>query len=612
MTLTLESGSLADLSLEQLSNLTVTSASKRSERLADAPAAIYVITNEDIKRAGATNLGEALRLAPNLEVAQVNSDNFAISSRGFLNLVTNKLLVLVDGRVIYSPVLSGVIWNTQDVMLEDVDRIEVISGPGAALYGADAFDGVINVITKSAKDTEGNVVLVGGGNKERDYQARIGAPLGDDGAYRIYAKHTEDYGTSRTDGTSEDDDLRRDQMGFRVDFGHADSAASTVQGDVYQSTIGSIRGAIEYANGANILGRYTDTFASGSKLMVQGYVDHSELNDPLGFDNTFNFTDLQAQYDLAPIGDHKISLGGGYRWGTDTESPTPLLRFIPASRDMYWGNVFAQDEYTLTPQLSVTFGLKVESNVYVAPQAMPDLRLAFKPTSDSLLWAAVSHAIRTPARVDRDFYFPADPPYLIRGGGNFQSETANVFELGYRAQPSARLSYSVNLYYNELGGLRSGQPAPGGGFEIANGMSGYGTGLEAWGNFQATDSLRLSFGLDELQENLHRDAGSLDPTGPSALGNDPRHQVKLRASYALATNWELNVDVRYISQLAYLPQVPAYNSTDFILRWHARKNLDFTFSVRDAFHAQHVEWVDSSGAPGVIPRMFYLQARCAF
>jgi iron complex outermembrane receptor protein len=603
---------LADMSLEELSNLQVTTAAKRAEKLSDVPASVYVITGDDIRRSGATNLGQALQLAPNLEVAQVNSENFAVSSRGFLNLVTNKLLVLIDGRTVYSPVLSGVFWNVQQVMLEDVDRIEVISGPGAALEGANAFDGVINIITKSAADTLGGVAIAAGGNNQRDYQLRYGAPLGDAGAFRIYAMHTDDFGTTRTDGASEDDDMRRDQAGFRYDYSGAAGDHATLQGDIYQGTIGSLAGSVEYINGANLLGRYAFDLHDGSRITLQSYIDHAEQIVPRGLSDTFDVFDIEIQDDLARIGDHNISLGGGYRTGYDQTPPTEVEHFIPQNRTLYWSNIFAQDQYALTQTLTATLGLKIETDVYTSPQYMPDVRLAWKPAPDHLLWAAASRAVRTPARVDRDFYFPSQPPYLIRGNSEFQPETGDIYELGYRAQPSGRFSYSVTAYYNQLDNLRSGQPSPLGGFVIANGMSGYGTGLEMWGNYQALDNLRLSFGVDEIRQNLHRDAGSLDPTGPSALGNDPRHMVKLRATYTISPTVELNAAFRYVSQLAYLPQVPAYNATDFNLRWRATPKLDLSFAVLDAFHAQHVEWEDSSGAPGVIPREFLLTARYSF
>ncbi len=602
---------LADLTLEQLSDITVSSATKRAAKLSDTPASIYVITSDDIKRSGATNVPEALELAPNLEVSQVNANSYTVSARGFQNPVTNKLLVLIDGRTVYSPILSGVFWNVQAVMLDSVDRIEVTSGPGAALSGGNAVAGVINIITKRAQDTTGGVLTAGAGGNSANTALQYGGALTDIGAWRIYGMHDDYFSTSHPDGSDSNDRMIRDQVGFRIDLGELSGSNGTIQGDAYHESVGTRAGDVVQWDGANVLGRYAQTLNNGDHFSAQAYLDNTEQNDPLGLHDLLDTFDLSLQYDLRPIGNNEISFGGGYRYSWDRTIATPVVRFIPADRVLTWGNLFVQDTYALTDSINLIAGVRLESDVYTSPQAMPDLRAAWKVTQDSLLWASLSRAVREPSRVDRDFYFPADPPYLIRGNDSFQSEVVNALEVGYKGQPTPQTSFSVTTFYNQYDGLRSGNPSPLGGYIVTNNISGQGMGLEAWGSWQPTPDLRLNAGLLELRQNLHTDAGSLDPTGPSALGNDPRHTIKLRGTYSFSPAVELSAQFRYVSQLSYTTLVPAYNATDFNLRWHASKSVDVSLSVTDAFHAEHVEFA-ANGLLCEIPREAYLELRWKF
>src|SRR6185312_11923424 len=303
---------LADLTLEQLGALHVTTAALRPERLSDAPASVYVITEEDIRRSGARSLMEALRLAPNLEVAQVSATSWAISARGFQNVITNKLLVLLDGRTLYTTVLSGVLWDAQDVLLDDVDRIEVISGPGAALYGANAFGGVINIITKSSKATEGALVTLGGSSIERNVNARAGGKLGTTGSYRLYGMHIERDSLRPPQGHVADD-MDKNQVGFRSEFGTPENAF-TLQGDAYEARITGNAVPDVKLNGANVLGRWTTTLAGGSHVAAQAYYDHTWRNDPATFKDRVDTYDIELQDDLPAYGAHRISFGAGYRY----------------------------------------------------------------------------------------------------------------------------------------------------------------------------------------------------------------------------------------------------------------------------------------------------------
>ena len=598
----------ADLSLEELGNLRVTTAALRPERYSDTPASIYVITNEEIHRSGATNLPEALRLAPNLEVAQVSATAYAITARGFQNVITNKLLVLMDGRTLYTTVLSGVLWDAQDVMLDDVDRIEVISGPGAALYGANAFTGVINIITKGARDTQGALVTAGGSDVERNVNARFGGKFGTTGSYRVYGMHIE-RDNLRPDQGHVADDMKKDQVGFRTDFGGAGSTF-TVQGDAYNAHITGNEAAEVRLNGANLLGRWIATLAGGSRVTTQAYFDHTYRDDPATFKDRVDTYDIQVQDDLPTMGMHHVSFGAGYRYALDDTTPTPITRFIPEDRRLHWASGVAQDQMALRDDLTLTVGAKVQTDVYVPPVFLPDLRVAWKPTEDQLMWASASRVARTPGRIDRDFFFPGNAPFIIQGGPDFKSETGNSFDIGYRTQPSSWLTLSVTAFYTQLDDLRGGVPVPGGAV-IGNTVEGKTTGLEAWALWQVTERWRLMAGWLELHQDLRDKNGDGQLGSVAALGNDPRHTVKARSSYRFGDDVDFDVDWRYVSSLSYLTTVPSYSATDVRVAWRVKPNLELSIRGTNVFDPHHVEF-DEHGFPAEIPRATYAQVRWSY
>jgi iron complex outermembrane receptor protein len=579
---------LIDLSLEQLSNMEITSVSRHAEPLSDAPASIFVITNEDIRRSGATTLPEALRLAPNLLVARTGSSTYAISARGFNNALGNKLLVLIDGRTVYTPLFSGVFWDAQDVMLEDVDRIEVISGPGAALWGANAVNGVINVITRRAQDTQGTLASVGGGNRQNAGALRYGGKTASGAYYRVYGKRTATQNTALASGAPLSDYWTRAQAGFRTDWGTREDGW-TVQGDAYNGYSEGRPGGALGVSGLNLLARWKRPLDDGSHLRVQAYYDSTERDDPTTFHDDLDIADIEFQHALRPAGAHAVLWGGGYRYAWDRVQNTALVAFLPPDRNLHWANVFAQDEIRLAPSLRATLGAKAETNVYTGAEFLPSARLAWKRTEHDLVWGAVSRAVRAPARIDRDFFFPGKPPYAIRGGPQFQSEVSNVVELGYRAQPVSALSYSLTAFRHFQERLRSGQPAPGGGFFVDNKIEGTTTGLEGWGTWQATSRWRVMAGFVKLKQDLHLRSGSLDPTGPSALGNDPDHQWMLRSLLDLTSQHEFDVMVRHVSTLPN-PVVPAYTAVDARLGWRPSRTVEWSLSLENMFDPRHAEF----------------------
>ena len=581
---------LADLSIEELGNIQVTSVSKHAERLLDAPASIFVITREDIHRSGATRLAEALRLAPNLEVARGSASSYAISARGFNSTTANKLLVLIDGRIVYTPLFSGVFWDAQDVMLEDVERIEVISGPGAALWGANAVNGVINVITRRSSDTRGGYAYVRGGNLERGYGARYGGTAATDGSYRVYARVFDIFNTSRPDGVTASDGWGKGQVGFRSDWGTV-ANGFTLQGDAYRGRLDQAIGDDPSISGGNLLGRWNRDLAEWGRVQMQAYFDNTERDIPGTFAERLNIFDLEFQHGLRAIGAHAITWGGGYRYADDHVTNSAVLSFLPADRNLRWANLFAHDEIQLEDDLRLTLGGKFENNYYTGTEFLPSARLAWKPQPQRLVWSAVSRAVRAPSRIDRDLFatIPVNSvPTPLNGGPDFESEVVKIFELGYRAQPSPQATYSISLFHNIYDKLRSVEPAPGGGVVLGNKMEGTGDGLEAWGSYQAARNWRLSAGAFFLRQHLRLAPDSGD-TNVSAAGNDPAHQWLLRSSLDLPSSTELDIAVRRVGALPS-PSVPAYTAVDARYAWRFRRELELALVGQNLFDRGHPEF----------------------
>jgi len=609
-------GDLADLSLEELSNLEITSVSKHAERLADAPASVFVITAEDIRRSGATSLPEALRIAPNLEVARVNANSYSISARGFNNTAGNKLLVLIDGRAVYTPLFSGVFWDVQDVVLEDIERIEVISGPGATLWGANAVNGVINVITRAARDTQGGLAAAGSGNLESTGAFRYGGQTGDDGHYRVYGKGFRRDNTQLANGNDARDSWERGQVGFRSDWGTSVDGF-TLQGDAYQgaedrTTRTDPNPGKTHVSGGNLLGRWNGDLAGGDHLRVQAYFDNTERDIPGAFAERLNTYDVELLYSLKPIENNAITWGGGHRVAYDYVT-NGTVSFLPPNLKLHWTNLFAQDEIALKDNWRLTLGSKFENNYYTGTEFLPSARLAWKPEPQQLVWGAVSRAVRAPSRIDRDFFLPAQagppPTPSLNGGPDFVSEVVKVFEVGYRAQPSPRASYSVSLFHNIYDKLRSVEPS-GGGNVIANKIYGTGDGVEAWGSYQATRTWRLSAGALALRQRLHLRPDSADTVfGVAAEGNDPKLQCTLRSSLDLS-DAEFDVSIRHVSALPN-PGVPAYTAVDARYAWRLRRDLEVSVVGQNLFDPGHPEF-GADPARSEIARGAYVKLRWTF
>ncbi|MES2353516.1 MAG: TonB-dependent receptor [Pseudomonadota bacterium] len=602
------SENLANLSLEELGNIEITSVSKRPERLSDAPASVFVITSEDIRRSGVANLPDALRLAPNVQVAQVSASGYAISARGFNSSAANKLLVLIDGRSVYTPLFSGVFWDVQDVMLEDVERIEVISGPGGTLWGVNAVNGVINVVTRSAKNTQGALIAAGGGNREANGAMRYGGTLGANGNYRVYGKYFDRDSTKTESGDVKNDAWHKGQIGFRADWGGS-TDQFTLQGNAYNgaehqplpgtiaiSGINLALGTIDLS-GVNLITGWDHRSADGSSFSMHAYYDRTERSVPPTFSENLDIFDLQIQHSLQPTAIHAAAWGAEYRYAMDNVTNSQYVAFLPARQNQKWISLFIQDEMTLRKDLRLTLGGRLERNDYTGNEFLPNARLAWKFAPEHLLWTAFSRTVRAPSRLDHDTFVPGKPPFLLVGGPEVRSEIAKIYEIGYRGQPTPQFTYSATLFHADYDHLRTQEIV----FTTnqlfvfyGNGMEGSTNGIEMWGAYQASRNWRLSAGFSGLRERLQLKPDSNDVTAAQAQqGHDPAQSWLFRSSLDLPKQTELDMTVRHVASLSN-PAVPDYTTIDLRFGWKPRPEVELSVTGQNLFGSEHAEFADIS------------------
>ena len=604
---------LASLSIDDLAQIDVSSVSKTDQPLSQAAASVFVITHDDIIRSGAGSLAEALRLAPNLQVAQITATSYAISARGFNGSAADKLLVLIDGRSVYTPFHSGVFWDAQGVPLDTIERIEVVSGPGATLWGANAVNGVINVITRTASQTQGGTLAVGGGNLERRAHLQFGGSAGEQLSYRVYLDGTRRDDDVTAAGADARDDWRRAQAGFRVDW-RPGADLVTVQGDASRGSEDQATSPREAVSGSDVVARWTHPTGETGSLSVQAYFDRQRRSVPGFYRYRLQTYDLDLRHAFSPDPAHQVVWGGGYRI---THDDFPIVpgnpfspvdqRFDPQARTLGLGNVFVQDTVTLAPPLKLTLGLKLEKDPYIQLEPLPSARISWQVSEAHMLWAAVSRAIRAPSRLDEDFVETLDgQPYLA--GGDFQAETLVAYELGYRGRPTPRLSLSVSAYYNVYSDLRTAELSPGGQLPLLfeNLMEGETWGVEAWGAYQATPWWRLSAGYSRLHKDLRFRPESGALTGLDIAGNDPRDQAMLRSMMNLGPAVTLDLDLRRIGSLPS-PASPAYAELGARIGWALSDRVELSLTGANLLHAHHAEFGSTSaslqlGAIGVESR----------
>jgi iron complex outermembrane receptor protein len=579
-----------DLTIEQLVNIEVTSVSRRAEPISEAAASIDVITSDDIHRSGAQTVPEVLRLARNLEVAQIDAQRYAISARGFNTYeASNKLLVLIDGRSVYTPLYSGVFWDQLHVPLQDIERIEVISGPGGTLWGANAVNGVINIITKDASDTQGFAGSFFAGDIDRRADLHYGATFGESVHVRVFGSAFELGDTLTLASADAGDGGTGLQGGFRADLGGVDDSFM-LQGGVYDDEID----AGGERSGAHMLGRWRRTLEDGAALEAQVYYSNEERDAALrsapGIFDSLETWDISFQHNTHFGERHQVVWGAGYRH-VDSEfiNTLNIAGFDEPRRVLETANVFVQDEIALPADFALTLGLKLEDHTFTGLEYMPNVRLAWRPSETFMLWGAVSRAVRTPSRIDEELTFIGFPGFIDTF--RFQSEELLAYELGVRAQPLSNATLSATLYRHEYEGLRtsSRSPPPPGGFPVfvGNGLEGEVYGLEVWGDLAISDSWRLSAGLTLLGSDFRTAPLSSDVNGS---GEDPGYQLFIRSEANLTEALTFDLDLRTIEEVN--AQVPTYTALNARFGWRLNDSVEVALAGRNLLDEAHPESFD--------------------
>ena len=632
---------LTQLSLEQLGDIQVTSVTKEPEEVWKTPAAIYVITQEAIQRSGATNIPEALRLAPGVEVARISSDTWSIGIRGFGTRLSRSVLVLIDGRSVYSPLLAGVYWEVQDTLIEDIDHIEVIRGPGGTIWGPNAVNGVINIITRSSKETQGGLASAGGGNVQQGFgEGRYGAAHGKDFTYRVYGKAFGWAPQYHPDGHNYDS-WQGGQAGFRMDWTHNVRDTYTLQGDFYNQDFGESVSITTYnppvtyiqdgagsLSGGNILWRWRRAQGEKKDIQIDAYYSRDNRHE-------LNFGDLRDTYDVdylqrRPFTRQELSWGASIDISHGYEPlVTSGLYFLPQHRtdQLYTG--FVQDEIALAPnKVDLFVGSKILKTNYTGVLFEPSVRLLYTPTVTQTLWAAFTRAVRTPADVERDFYLssrigttPDGLPYFARfnANPNFTSEVLNGYELGYRRLVKKSLYVDIATFFNQYSNLFS-EELTGGPFietdpypthelvtaQFGNSYKATTEGGEIVAEWQPKEFWRLSGSYSFLEMHIKiANPNAINVGSPlTTQGSSPQHQVLIQSNLNLPKSITADVQVRYISSLPGL-QIPSYWTGDASLGWNVSKQVLLSVEGQNLFQPYHYEFsYDPSGPVGIRRSVF--------
>ncbi|MGH9407541.1 MAG: TonB-dependent receptor plug domain-containing protein [Terriglobia bacterium] len=646
-----ESPDLSNATIEQLMNIEVTSVSKKPEKLSRVAAAVYVITSEDIRRSGAANIPDLLRMVPGLDVAQINSNTWAVSARGFNSEFGDKMLVLIDGRTVYDPLFSGVFWNVQDLPLEDIDRIEVIRGPGATIWGSNAVNGVINIITKTSKETQGGVLTTGWGNEEGPFTTlQYGGKLGKKGAYRVYGKYFDRGSFVDSSGRSTADDWISGRGGFRSDWDLSPRDSLMAEGDGFSEKTGGLWQGVTSLfplsfgpfndvtnwNGQDILGTWKHTLRGGSQVQLQTYFERAQFaNSTLSMRR--DTADFEFQHHLALGARNDVVWGLGYRRNGLVTAGGARVGFVPPDLSESLYDAFLQDEIELIDnRVWLTLGSKLEHNHFTGFEAEPSARLLWQANRHNTLWAAVSRATRTPSPADDStranfgaFAGPGGLPGLVYAIGDpqFESENLLAYEIGYRAEIDATFSVDLATYYNVYGNLRSSLPGPpylAASFppyivlplNIVNNLYGRTYGFEASLGWKATRHWSIHPGYASFAGTLH----SIQIPPPSAvplifegIADNPRNQFELRSELDLPRRFEFNTNLYYVDRLVS-QNVPAYTRLDGQLVWHAMESLDLSVTAQNLLTPRHIEFNGPEDLirPTEIPRSAYAKITWRF
>ena len=641
---------LTTLQIEDLMNVDVTSASKKEQKLSKVPAAIFVITKEDIRRSGATGIPDLLRMVPGLDVAQVNPGVWAISARGFNGQYSNTLLVLIDGRTVFTPTFSGVFWDAQDVPLEQIERIEIIRGPGAAIWGANAANGVINITTSSALETQNGVAAVTAGSLEHGSgMVRYGGLIGSHGAYRVFADSFQMGHFLTPDHQNAEDDWYRFHGGFRVDTNISARDSLTIEGEAIggnegerATTVVSLLPPVNATvnlrdrfSGGDILARWKRTNASGSESSLQIYFDRSNRGDTT-YGIGLNTLDFNFQRQQTWGSRQEFVWGLDYRVNSDHTAMTNRIWFTPQDLTTQIFSAFVQDQIAILPdRLYVTLGTKAEHEYYNGFNLQPTARVTWTPDNRSMLWADISGARVTPSRVDTSIRFnyavypgPDNLPVLVSLLGNFNldNESLTATEAGFRKQVSDKISFDSTIFFNRYHDLVSEEPGsptletspppahlleP---LSLANGVYGETHGIEMFANVKLADRWTISPGYAFLTMHLHRDAGSMDMTTvPQTEGGFPSQQAQLRSNVNLAWHWQWTTSVYFVGRLP-APGIPSYTRLDTNLAWQPSEKISLVLAGQDLVRDLHQEYSgpDLTRLPSLVPRSAYARLTWRF
>ncbi len=636
---------LKHLSLEELGNVEVTIAGKTRQKVTDIPAAVYVVTQKDIRRMGATSIPEALRMVPGLQVARIDANKWAVTSRGFSGLFAHNLLVMMDGRAVYTPLFSGVHWDVQDTVIEDIERIEVIRGPGATVWGANAVNGVINIITKKAKDTQGALLSGTFGTERGIATARYGDKISDEIYYRLYAKYRNQDNGVFEDGSKGTDGWDDSRGGFRVDWQVNTENQFTVQGDFYKSQVGyraiqspAFSVAVDRSGnvwGGNLLTRWTQNLTDGSRHELQFYFDHSYRNSFL-VKNEHTNLDLDYQYHFSPWSQHNVAVGLGYRFtnfqnhATSLAETRSLVNFD--NRQDHLFSAFIQDDIEIIEDsVWLTLGSKFEHNDYSGFEVQPSARIRWKPAPKQLLWASVSRAVRTPSRAEHDAFLIPDnlvQPGVIsalQGSRDFDTEELIAYEIGYRFQPHETMLFDLTLFYNDYDKLQNFTPvgisfpsetAPMAAaiLKVDNNINAETYGFEMAFDWQPSEKLTIRASYAYLNMELHSGPRLGDKDLVKVIeGQSPHHQVNLLSSYEVTPDLTFTLGGHYIDRLS-ASKINSHFDIDVGLRWQMTKNLNIAMFGKNLLHEERFEYRQVYIAPVAtqIEREGYLMLELKF
>lgn len=621
---------LANASLEDLMNVQVTSVSKKEQTLSRTPAAVYVITQEDIERSGATNIPDLLRMVPGMNVAQINASNWAISARGLNGQFSNELLVLIDGRNVYSPTFGGVFWDTLDLPLENIERIEVIRGPGGAVWGENAVNGVVSIIRKKAGDTKGVLVSTGGGNTDPIFgTVQYGDSIRQRVDYRVYAKYFDVHDMRGDGGGDAGDGFHILRGGFRTDAKLSDRDSLVVEGDMYTGregdptfTLPSILspGLVPVQDFVNVSGGFLQsiwrhTQSERSDFALTGTFDRYERGDILDDDRKTESLDFKEHYQRSAR--QEFVFGATFRYTTGKSAGANWLSLVPPNQTQNIFSVFLQDEIAAIPdRLYVTLGSKFENNSYSGFAVMPTARALYQVSERQTVWAAVSRAVRSPAEIDTSLRSNVGATTLpdgelasvsAFGNPNSQDEGLVAYEAGYRTMITPRVSLDLAAYYNDYDNQDTSEPAaafvemtpqpthlvlPTIEENLSNGET---HGAEAWVKWRVNDRWTLDWSYDFERIHMHREAGSLDfGSGPATEGSSPHQQAGFRSSASLTRQLSWNLSADFTDRLES-QGVPSYTRVDTNLIWKIGENVKIGLYGQNLLRDRHLEFLDVEG-----------------